>query len=370
MTRTDSPSPMRAVLTALEARSRVTRASFVAPFLFMSLLAGCSLTGGVHPPVTGTIAIAHPSFDGPTFPPPEFIFTLPGSNEVGLLDAATGEIKDYFAIKNGEPTSVIANPVRPLAYIAVGNVLDVYETNINKTVKTISNPGGPVPLLITSNGNKIYTGGSDVEVFSTLSDTLIASIPVTWGDAAALGGVNQSKLFVAQGHINRIAVIDTATDQLRHEIFGGICLHDGRNTSCDAHSVVTSPDGAYLLTAGESNTIVVFDAKTDRLVDKVAIPNRRGDAEFIGVNPVTAQAFFTLTGCCHQNFDAIETEPPFDIQIVRFNRERFVGAVGAFSPSGEGFAINDVPAGLLSLGTPAFGLVRTGQTAASVTFAP
>jgi YVTN family beta-propeller protein len=146
--------------------------------------------------------------------------TSPSCCTLTVLDTSTNLVLTTIPIGGlGYPFGI--SPDQTHLYVPIGNTVDVIDTATNSLTATVS---GVTPIAnsvtIAPNGKFGYTGDGNisgtsgsVSVFSTMSNSVVATVPLTFGVGSVTVTPDGSHLY-AGGVGSTIAVINTSTNKV------------------------------------------------------------------------------------------------------------------------------------------------------------
>ena len=113
------------------------------------------------------------------------------------------------ATYNFHASGFLADPQRPYVYATAGSQLEVINTNTLAVAATVSLPGTSYGMAISSDGGKLYIGGSTgVFVMNTQTDALLPSLNLGYSVSQVATGLN-NRLYVLGS--NTLAQIDATS---------------------------------------------------------------------------------------------------------------------------------------------------------------
>ncbi len=146
--------------------------------------------------------------------------TFPGCCTLTVLDTSTNLVVTTIPI-GGISYPFGITPDQTHLYVAIGNAVDVIDTTTNSLIAVIS---GVTPIAtavaIAPNGKFGYTangtagGTGSVSVFSTTSNSVVATVPLTF-PAGYVTVTPDGSLLYASGTGSTIAVINTSTNTVQ-----------------------------------------------------------------------------------------------------------------------------------------------------------
>ena len=204
---------------------------------------------------------------------------IPGGEDhqtVTVIDTATDTV--LAVLPGGSiPTSVAVKPDGSKAYVTNdGEATTTVIDGVNNTVlKTI--PGtGNVGAAVSPDGTKVYASGfinnsvSGVTVIDTSSDTVIATIPITFGetwiDAISPDG---STLYVATGNATGYVVISAASNTITNTV--------PLPGTAEQMGMQVSPDGSKLYIASlDCSCVLVMSTATNTQIANIPFSPSQG----------------------------------------------------------------------------------------------
>ena len=148
------------------------------------------------------------------------------------------------------------------AYITNADGVSVIDTVSNTVIATIPVSGGTSGVAVSPDGGKVYVTGDDVSVIDTASNTVIATIQVGGFPEGVAVSPDGSKVYVANfyycgtgGTPGCVSVIDTASNT----VIATIIPVGVRNY---LEGVAVSPDGSkvYVANSGANSVSVIATA--------------------------------------------------------------------------------------------------------------
>ncbi|HYK52457.1 MAG TPA: hypothetical protein VEV38_02900 [Candidatus Eremiobacteraceae bacterium] len=265
-----------------------------------------------------------------------------------VIDPATGEIEAIgppLPFQNA--AALIPNPLHPRLYVleSGGNRIAVVNTHTLQVEGIFSEPFsfnfvlGTGFATISPSGSKIYVLAPNdfVDVISTRSGAVDASIPLSSGpDSVAVGDFG-NKVYISLSFENRIVVVNASTDQIIGSFLDGLCSHRSEGEKCEIKEMLTGSDGRYIMGASPRTSSV---AAIDTTIDKVVADTVVGfgvcpfDA-LIGVNAAADQIAVFTEACEHEYTAFVSALPPFGVVRYDLPNARWAGALtAAFDPTG------------------------------------
>jgi YVTN family beta-propeller protein len=183
--------------------------------------------------------------------------TLSGTGAVVAIDTASNTISTSYSM-TVFPKNLAVTPngakVYAVAYPPSTNTVEVINT-ITGTVNSVTIGANPWAVAITPNGQYAYiTTTQGVDVLSTTTDTIVATIPI--GTGCSSEGIaitpNGRFAYVANNFFSTVSVIDTSTNSVVTTISSGISSPNSVAITPDGNTVlVTNPTSAkvYVITA-------------------------------------------------------------------------------------------------------------------------
>jgi YVTN family beta-propeller protein len=217
-------------------------------------------------------------------------------NSVSVIDTATNTVTATIAV-GSQPFGVAVTPDGSKVYVTIigfrftGNTVSVIDTATNKVTARITVGFSPSGVAVNPDGSTVYVATTDlVAPVNTVSVIAVASEMVTTtiilgtprNGASSPSGVavspDGSKVYVTNGGFNTVSVIDTVTNTVIATIPVGLF----------PLGVAVSPDGSKVyVTNGGFNSVSVIDTATDAVTtitdSSFNVPFVFGD--FIGPPP-------------------------------------------------------------------------------------
>jgi YVTN family beta-propeller protein len=201
---------------------------------------------------------------------------------VSVVDIATNAMIETISV-GFFPRDVAITPDGSRAYVAntFSDTLSVIDTATNQVIDTIPGLADPVQLAITPDGSRAYVATQGfspaaVAVIDTVSNTVIASIPIPTGVPLDIEITpDGSRAYVPAGGVGAIWVIETATNT----IVAGI---EGLGF---AGRLAITPDGtrAYV-TQITGDNVAVIDTATNTVVATIGLRPQFIPSE-VGITP-------------------------------------------------------------------------------------
>lgn len=232
------------------------------------------------------------NFTGTNFRPTTYRWTN-SNTTIGLPASGTGDIGAFTALNttnSAQTATITVTPEQPaFAYIANFNssTVSVINTVTNTVIATIPVGTSPRGVGISSDGSRVYVANRDsqnVSVINTATNTVIATIPVGNAPQGVSVSPDGSRVYVANQGSNNVSVINTATNQVVTTI--------GVGTSPVGVSV--SPDGNRVyVTNQRSNNVSVINTATNQVLATIPV----GSPPFgVSVSPDGNRAYVAQFG--------------------------------------------------------------------------
>ena len=235
---------------------------------------------------------------------------FPSCCTLTVLDTSTNLVLTTIPI-GGISYPFGITPDQTRLYVAIGNAVDVIDIATNSLIATVS---GVTPIAnavaiapngkfgYTANGSFDGSGSNSVSVFSTTSNSVVATVPLTFG----AGGVNvtpDGSLLYASGVGSTIAVINTSTNTVESTFSipvpaGGLNGNDGPVFNSTGSLGYVAQDVASV-TPG---TVTVISIPTNTTVATIQVGTQPQD---IAITPDGAYAYVSNVGS--NNVSVIET---------------------------------------------------------------
>lgn len=163
------------------------------------------------------------------------------------------------------PAGIGISPDGRSLYVAenLGDSLAVIDLDTRKVVQTFSTQRYPYGVAVAPDGSVYVSawGGSTVSVFNPAGNGLLADvgqIPAGRHPSALMLNASGSRLFVASGSTDKIAVVDTKSRAVIATLSDASPAGTGEGSTPDA--LALSPDGKRLFVAeADNNAVAVFD---------------------------------------------------------------------------------------------------------------
>jgi gliding motility-associated-like protein len=190
---------------------------------------------------------------------------------IGLAKSGSGNIPAFTAVNTGTTpikATITASPVATgSAYIANygSSNVSVISTVTNTVIATIPVGANPFGVSASQDGNLVYVtneGSNSVSVISTLTNTVTAIIPVGSNPKGVIVSADGTRVYVANSGSNTISVIDAATNTVINNIPVGQA----------PYGVTVSPDGTKVYTTNyNSKSVSVINPSTNSVVATVPV---------------------------------------------------------------------------------------------------
>jgi gliding motility-associated-like protein len=204
---------------------------------------------------------------------------MPG---IGLPGSGTGNIPLFTAVNNGSTPVVATITVTPiiagLAYIpnTASNNVSVINTVSNTVIATIPVGKNPHGIAAGPGGNYVYIANglsNTVSVVNTTTNTVMATVPVGNNPETIAASGSGGSVYVANAVDGTVSVINTATNTITAIITLGGTLN----------SIAVSPDGSHLYVSDLStDNIAVINTATNSVIANIALD---GDPTDIATSP-------------------------------------------------------------------------------------
>ena len=244
-----------------------------------------------------------PSFTYPSAPP-EFLASLPATDQIALIDAKTETVKQYLGL-GFAPGEIIVDPSHPYAYMNNAGSLVEFDLIRNKVRRSFTVPNDLSHLAFGRGGDVIYgiTSGA-IDAVSThlgsVRQVISYSAPISSFAQSALTG----DIFASVPSQGNIIVVDPTSGQIVHTITVPPCAY---GHVCHPDQLVASDDGRFVLGVADtrSNGIVTYDAQTYAQVSyRFHVGCHGWPITLIGVDRAMDQAWYKGL-CYYRNFDIL-----------------------------------------------------------------
>jgi YVTN family beta-propeller protein len=218
-------------------------------------------------------------------------FAFPGQTPAGAQPkVAVVDLRTLSVVRTIDvgtsPIQLAASPAGDRVYVANGgsNTISVIRTADDAVVGTVPMPGGVGPLVVSSNGSKVYTGTS-TGVYRIDATTLAVETFSATTAPCAFGidlNSNDSRLYLAGACIGTgaLRVYDTGSGAALASLDGAFA------------DVAVTPDGSKLIvganfeTNGVRTPTLILDAATLAELGRVTPAG-----QYVGVDPSGARAY-------------------------------------------------------------------------------
>jgi gliding motility-associated-like protein len=190
---------------------------------------------------------------------------------IGLAKSGSGNIPAFTAVNTGTTpikATITATPVlSAFAYIANygSNNVSVISTVSNSVIATIPVGSNPFGVSVSQDGTLVYItneGDNTVSVIDTKTNMVTAIIPVGSGPKGVIVSADGTRVYVANSVSNTISVIDAATKSVLNTITVGQA----------PYGVTVSPDGTRVyVTNYNSKSVSVVDPSSNNVVATVPV---------------------------------------------------------------------------------------------------
>jgi YVTN family beta-propeller protein len=227
-----------------------------------------------------------------------FVYVLNGTvtfgrYQVTVIDTSTNTVVATIPIDLGLGRQIALSRTRPRAYVAAGGSVLVIDTISNTVITNVSlgSSNGVQALAVDPSGTFIYaadSGLNNVSVIDTVTNSVVAVIPVGLGPNAVAVNPAGTAVYVTNQHDDSVSVINPATNVVVATVSLGNFLVSS------PESIVVSPTGsfAYVVLLGQlaSKTLLAIDTVTNTVVASlpVDVPYRTG----IAVKPDGSSVYF------------------------------------------------------------------------------
>jgi len=195
------------------------------------------------------------------------------SNTVSVIATATNTAIGSPIPVGLSPLGVAVTPDRSKGYVTNhgANTVSAIHTATNSVSATIPVGASPFGVAVTPDGTKVYVARSrgrgghfgggrrpdSVSVIETVTNAVIATVPVGFSPFGVAVTPDGSKVYVANSSSNTVSVIDTVTNAVIATVPVGL----------GAAGVAVTPDGNKVYVANEgSNTVSVIDTATNTVI--------------------------------------------------------------------------------------------------------
>jgi gliding motility-associated-like protein len=207
---------------------------------------------------------------------------------IGLAANGIGNIAAFNAVNTGNTPITATITVTPvpsgLVFVANSNdrTVSVISTLTNELVATIPVGTKPEGVSVSPDGSRVYVtnrGSNDISVINTTSNTVIKTIPVGTNPLGVVVSPDGSMVYVANQGSNTVTVINSLTNTIISIIPvgsqpAGICI---------------SPDGKMVYVANfDDGSVSVISTATNTVVATIPIG---GNPFEVAVNPNGAELY-------------------------------------------------------------------------------
>ena len=191
---------------------------------------------------------------------------------IGLASSGSGNIASFTAANTGTTpvtATITATPVNVSSYAYIANSLSnnvsVINTVTNTVIATIPVGSSPYGVAASPDGSKVYvsnSGSNNVSVISTATNALTGMIPVGTSPGSLVVTPDGSKVYVVNTGSSSISVISTATATVTATITAQI----------GAQGIIVSPDGMWLYVSNSGPMVGVISTTQNRQVTSINLP--------------------------------------------------------------------------------------------------
>lgn len=215
--------------------------------------------------------------------------TNSGSNNVSVIDTSTNTVTATIAVGN-VPQGVAISPDGTRAYVpnTLDNTVSVIDTASQTVVATVPLASGSFPQFpaVTPDGKSLYVGGNSVQVVSTATNAVVATIGVgvenvaITPDGSAAYGLGESG----------ILLITTATNTVSGPFVSAM---PGEATVGTETPFGITPAGNAVYVPGGLNIGAVFvvSTATNTLSATVTLPGNNPATNSLAITPDGTQAY-------------------------------------------------------------------------------
>jgi YVTN family beta-propeller protein len=190
---------------------------------------------------------------------------------IGLAKSGVGNISSFTAINTGTTpikATITATPIASaFAYIANygSNNVSVISTVSNSIIATIPVGSNPFGVSASQDGTLVYItneGDNNVSVINTQTNKVTAIIPVGSGPKGIIVSADGTRIYVANSFSNTISIIDAATNSVLSNI----------TVDQQPYGVAVSPDGKRVyVTNYNSRSVSVIDPSSNSVIATVLV---------------------------------------------------------------------------------------------------
>ncbi|WP_161964488.1 MBG domain-containing protein [Mucilaginibacter endophyticus] len=229
--------------------------------------------------------------------------------DIGLAATGNGNIPSFTAINNGTTPITATIKARPLssdfAYVANygSNNVSVVSTLSNTVIATIPVGTKPFGVSVNPNSTLVYItneGSNSVSVINTLTNAVTATIPVGQNPRGVAVSPDGKRVYVTNFGENSVSVINALTNTVISTITVGQ----------SPYGVAVTPDGSKLYVANyNSNTVSAVNTSTGNVI---ATMQAQSNPLGVAISPdgtrvyVTNFGFYTITAINATNNTVID----------------------------------------------------------------
>ena len=207
---------------------------------------------------------------------------------IGLAANGVGDIPSFTAVNTGTTpitATITVTPV-PSGLVFAANSIDgtvsVVSTLTNKLVATIPVGSKPEGVSVSPDGSRVYVtnrGSNSVTVIDPVSNNVISTIPVEQNPLGVAVSPDGTKVYVANQGSNTVSVINALTGTITSTITVG----------SQPAGVCVSPNGNTVYVANfNDGTVSVINAVTNAVIASIHIG---GNPFGVAVNPNGSQLY-------------------------------------------------------------------------------
>lgn len=271
---------------------------------------------------------------------------LNNSGGVLVLDASTNSVVTTIPTPNRVPQGLAINSTGTRLYVTAyqdtgggGNANSavlVVDPTSNSVLTTIPVPDGPLGIVVSPDGSRVYTANAtanSITTISTATNTVLGSVPVPNGPFGAsiptdlVVTPSGGTLYVAKFNTYEVAVFDTATSAIVANI----------NTDNGPNGVAINPAGTRVYVGhNDASDIKVIDTATNTVVDTIAVQAQAG----LSVTPDGTRLF------------ANQSSVPAGVHVIDTATNAVVTTVTGFRPTAFGTFIGPICPSACNDGNP------------------
>ena len=175
------------------------------------------------------------------------------------------------------PAGIAFSPDGKRMFVAenLADTLAVVDVESKSIIQRLPTEAYPYAVVVSPKG-EVYVsawGGNTVSIFAPVGNGLLKErrkVTVGRHPSALLLNKSGSRLFVASGGTNSIAVVDTKTARVVTKLLDPPPA--GPNQGSTPNALALSPDGSRLYVAeADNNAVAVFQLRTNRLIGRIPV---------------------------------------------------------------------------------------------------